>query len=70
MLTRYDEYLCHQIASTFDHVETSAREWSERIIIHTHDTEGKIHLSCGMGVYRNRNVTVAIACLPLEGQTQ
>ncbi len=70
MLTRYDEFLCHQIASTFDHVETSAREWTERIIIHTHDTSGRFHLSCGMGIYRNRNVTDAFACLTLDGRTQ
>lgn len=70
MLTKYDEFLCHQIASTFGHVETSARQWTERVILHTHDTEGKFHLSNGFGIYRNRNITDAYACLNLDGQTQ
>ena len=51
MLTKYDEFLCHQIATTFDHVNTSAREWTERVIAHYHDNSGKYHLSLGFGLY-------------------
>ena len=56
MLTKYDDFLCHQIATTFDHVNTSAREWTERVIAHYHDNAGKYHLSHGFGIYPNRNV--------------
>jgi len=70
MLTKYDEFLCHQIVSTFDHVETSAREWTERVILHTHDTSGKFHLSNGFGLYTNRNIIDAFGCLAFEGKTQ
>jgi len=70
MLTRYDELLCHQIVSTFDHVETSAREWTERVILHTHDTKGKFHLSNGFGLYPNRNIIDAFGCVTLDGKTQ
>ncbi|MBM3133491.1 MAG: hypothetical protein FJZ95_10755, partial [Chloroflexi bacterium] len=70
MLTKYDEFLCHQTVSTFDHVNTSARQWMERIIIHTHDAAGKFHMSNGFGVYRNRNIIDAFACLTVDGKTQ
>jgi len=66
MLTKYDEFMSHQIAFTFDHVETSSRQWTERIILHTHDTQGKFHLSNGFSLYRNRNVIDAFACLNLD----
>lgn len=70
MLTKYDEFLCHQAATTFDHVNTSAREWTERVIAHYHDNSGKYHLSLGFGLYPNRNVIDAFACLTIEGKTQ
>jgi len=70
MLTKYDEYPCHQIVSTFDHVDTSAREWAERVIMHTHDVSGKYHLTCGIGWYQNRNVIDAFACFAVEGKKQ
>ncbi len=70
MITRYDELMCHQIVSTFDHVKASARQWTERIIIHTHDTEGKLHMSNGIGIYRNRNIIDAFACCTIDGVTQ
>jgi len=70
MLTKYDEMLCHQIASTFDHVDTSARHWTERVILHTHDRAGKLHMSNGFGIYRNRNIIDAFACCTIDGKTQ
>jgi len=70
MLTRYDEFPCHQIVSTFNHVDTSAREWMERVIMHHHDMEGRFHLTCGIGWYPNRNVIDAFACFAVEGKTQ
>lgn len=70
MLTKYDEFLCHQIATTFDHVDTSAREWTERVILHFGHTEGKYHLSLGFGLYPNRNVIDAFALLNVDNKTQ
>jgi hypothetical protein len=70
MLTKYDEMLCHQIASTFDHPASSAREWTERIWFMAHDTKGDVILVAGFGYYPNRNVIDAFACLAIERQTQ
>lgn len=70
MLTKYDEMLCHQIETTFDHVVTSAREWTERVIVHIHDTAGKYYLCVGFGLYPNRNVIDCFALLTVEGKTQ
>ena len=70
MLTKYDEFLCHQIVSTFDHVETSAREWTERIWYSVHDTSGKLHLLAGFGKYLNRNIMDAFGSVAVEGKTQ
>ena len=42
MLTGYDEMLCHQIVSTFDRVDTNAREWTERIWLSAHDTQDRV----------------------------
>lgn len=70
MLTRYDEYLCHQIVSTFDHPETSAREWTERIWFMAHDIKGQLILVAGFGYYPNRNIMDAFMCLAVEGKTQ
>ena len=70
MLTKYDEFLCHQTVSTFDSVHTSAREWTERIWVSVHDTSGDHHLVAGFGVYPNRNIMDAFACLAVEGERQ
>jgi len=70
MLTKYDEMLCHQIVSTFDHPASSAREWTERIWFMAHDTTGNVILVAGFGVYPNRNIIDAFACLAIEGKTQ
>jgi hypothetical protein len=70
VLTKYDEFLCHQIETTFDHVNASAREWTERVILHHHDTKGKYQLSLGFGLYPNRNVIDAFGLLTLDEKTQ
>lgn len=70
MLKKNDEMLCHQVVSTFDSVGTSAREWTERVWVSIHDTEGKYHLVTGIGVYPNRNVMDAYVCLAVNGETQ
>ncbi len=70
MLTKYDEFVCHQIVATFDSVETSAREWTERLWFCAHDITGKMMLVAGFGFYPNRNIIDAFACLSVEGKTQ
>lgn len=70
MLTKYDEFVCHQIVATFDSVETSAREWTERLWFCAHDITGKLILVAGFGFYPNRNIIDAFACLAVEGKTQ
>lgn len=70
MLTRYDEFLCHQTVDTFDSVHTSAREWTERVWFSVHDTTGRYQLVAGFGMYPNRNIMDAFACFVVEGTTQ
>lgn len=70
MLTKYDEMMCHQTVATFDRVETSAREWTERIWFSVHDTSGKFHLVSGFGYYPNRNIMDAFGTIAIEGKTQ
>ncbi|MBN2160114.1 MAG: hypothetical protein JW807_12015 [Spirochaetes bacterium] len=70
MLTRYDEFLCHQTVDTFDCVHTSAREWTERIWFSVHDTSGRYHLVAGFGHYPNRNIMDAYACFAVDGREQ
>ncbi len=70
MITKYDEFLCHQIATTFDSVETSAREWTERIWFSAHDTKGENQLIAGFGIYPNRNIMDAFVCFVAHSKTQ
>ncbi len=70
MLTKYDEFLCHQISSTFDHPVTSAREWTERSWCMAHDIKGELILAAGFGYHPNRNIMDAFVCLAVEGKTQ
>ncbi len=70
MITKYDEFLCHQVVSTFDSVGTSAREWTERIWVSAHDTTGQCHFVAGFGIYPNRNVIDAYVCFAVDGKVQ
>lgn len=70
MISKYDEFLCHQVVSTFDSVVTSAREWTERVWVSVHDTSGQCHFVAGFGIYPNRNVMDAYALFAVEGKTQ
>ena len=70
MLTKYDELLCHQIVSTFDHVETSAREWTERTWFSAHDVSGKLQLVTSIALYPNRNIIDTYGTVAVEGKTQ
>lgn len=70
MLTKYDEFLCHQIPTTFDHVETSAREWTERTWLTAHDNSGKVQFITSIATYPNRNVIDTYGTVSIEGKTQ
>jgi len=56
MLTRMDEYPIHQTYSTFDHVVDGDPRWFDRFWFIIHDTEGKLCLGHGMGVYPNLSI--------------
>lgn len=70
MLTRYDELTCHQVVSTFDHPETSDRQWTEKLWCNIHDTKGELVLATGFGVYPNRNVLDGYGCVNLKNMEQ
>jgi hypothetical protein len=69
MLTKYDEFLCHQIVSTLDHPDTSAREWTERTWFSVHDIEGNLSLVNAFGYYPNRNLMDTYVSVTVEGKT-
>lgn len=70
MIIKHDECLCHQIVSTFDHVETSDRQWYERTWLVAHDNSGEIMVDTGFGKYTNRNVMDAFGGVALRGTSQ
>jgi hypothetical protein len=70
MLTKFDELTCHQVATTFDHVDTSDRAWTEKLWMNVHDTRGEMVLALGLGVYPNRNVLDGYGCLNLGNRRQ
>lgn len=70
MITKYDEFLCHQTVDYFESPQTTAREWTERLIFHMHDKEGEIHHCTGFGIYPNRNVMDAYATTSVGLKTQ
>ncbi len=70
MLTKYDEFLCHQIPSTFDHVCDSGDNWRENLWLGTYDVSGRFFFSTVFGISNNRNVIDGSALLMHEGKTQ
>ncbi|MBU3949349.1 MAG: hypothetical protein KJ882_06110 [Proteobacteria bacterium] len=70
MLTKYDEFLCHQFPSTFDHVADSGDNWRENVWCCAYDVSGKIFLSAVFGVSTNRNVMDSSGLLTIDGKTQ
>ncbi len=52
MLTKYDDLMCHQASTTFDHVVSSDRNWVERMWFGVHDKAGK-HLAARRNDTRN-----------------
>lgn len=70
MLSKYDEMLCHQTPTTFDHVVDSGDNWRENVWICAHDVSGKFFLSSHFGVSPNRNVMDASGLLSIDNKTQ
>lgn len=70
MITKHDECLCHQIVSTFDHVDTSDRQWYERTWVVAHANSGEIMVDTGFGKYTNRNVIDAFGGVAVRGTSQ
>lgn len=70
MLSKYDEQLCHQTTTTFDHVVDSGDNWRENVWCCAHDTTGRFFLSSHFGVSTNRNVMDASGLLAVDRKTQ
>jgi len=70
MITKFDEFLCHQIVSTFDEVYTTDQQWYDRLWLTAHDNSGRILIDVGFGKYINRNVMDAHGGVTVEGRTQ
>jgi hypothetical protein len=69
MLTKYDELLCHQLATTFDHVGPSDLRWTERVVLFGFDTSGDVNVMTGLARYSNRNVMDAYAMVTRGSKT-
>ncbi|MBW2261910.1 MAG: hypothetical protein JRG91_08060 [Deltaproteobacteria bacterium] len=70
MLTKFDELTCHQTIATFDGPATSDRAWAEKLWCNVHDTEGKLVLATGFGIYPNRNVIDGFGCVNVHNEVQ
>ena len=70
MITKFDEYLCHQIIATFDEVHTTDQQWYDRLWFTAHDNSGKILIDAGFGKYINRGVMDAHGGVTVKDATQ
>lgn len=70
MLSKYDEMLCHQTPTTFDHVDDSGDNWRENVWCCAHDVTGQFFLSSHFGVSTNRNVMDASGLVAIDRKTQ
>src|ERR1700757_369603 len=68
MLVAQDELMCHQLPTTFDHVQQSDLRWTERVVIYGFDPATGTSVMTGMARYPNRNVTDAYAMVTVGGQ--
>jgi hypothetical protein len=68
MLTAHDELMCHQLPTTFDHVEQSDLRWTERVVLYGFDRATAATVMTGMARYPNRNVIDAYAMVTVDGQ--
>jgi hypothetical protein len=68
MLVAQDELMCHQLPTTFDHVQQSDLRWTERVVVYGFDKATGTNLMTGMARYPNRNVIDAYVMVTLDGQ--
>ncbi|MFA4836618.1 MAG: hypothetical protein WC749_11180, partial [Dehalococcoidia bacterium] len=68
MLTKFDEFLCHQTVDPFVQVHTTERNWTEKAYLSAYDTSGKIFVVATCGKYSNRNVMDAAGGVALPGR--
>jgi predicted transcriptional regulator len=69
-ITVADEWMCHQTVSTFDHVENSDPQWTERVWLAAFEKTGKFVFAFGMGKYTNRNVMDASLSIAVDNRKQ
>jgi hypothetical protein len=60
-----DEYLAHQTVETFDHVQTSDRNFYDRYYFNMHDSTGEFFMVAGMGQYPNLGVLDAFVAISI-----
>ncbi len=70
MISKFDEFLCHQIVASFDEVYTTDQQWYDRMWLTAHDSSGRILVDVGFGKYINRNVMDAHGGVTVEDATQ
>jgi hypothetical protein len=58
-ITKWDEYLIHQMYDTMDKGEVDV----DRLYLACHDADGTLHLAVGMGVYPKANIMDGYACV-------
>ena len=56
MLTAQDDFIGHQLPTTFDHVDSSDPAWMERLWYTGHPKSGNLIFDIGLGYHPNRNV--------------
>ncbi|MCW2651252.1 MAG: hypothetical protein QOE41_3999 [Mycobacterium sp.] len=67
MLIAQDELMCHQLPTTFDHVQQSDLRWTERVVLYGFEPTTRASLMTGMARYPNRNVIDAYVMATVEG---
>jgi hypothetical protein len=69
MLSKQDDFLGHQLPTTFDHVMSSDPAWMERLWYTGHPVPGgDLIFDIGLGWHPNRNVMDGFAGVAMEGR--
>ncbi|MEB3072111.1 hypothetical protein K5L39_23360, partial [Mycolicibacter sp. MYC017] len=67
VLTQYDDYPVHQLATTMDHAGNSDPRFFDRYWFIVYDEQGRIGLAIGVGVYKNTGVVDGFASAVVDG---
>ncbi len=69
MITPQDDFIGHQLPTTFDHVASSDPAWMERLWYTAHPVPGgDAVIDIGLGYYPNKNVMDAFAGIMIDGK--